>query len=260
MKCNDIVYLNSASSLKFALLRAKEHIDFTTCSDVTLVKLEQIEKEKKFSIKREIMFACKELLTLKTTDNQIRWGIGITPLIKKMFIKQTCKLIDDFYNNADKVSQHYDNHNFIKIEFHRFVGHLVTVAIKQTPATKSEFRAIYAELWELKENKRNNGCLKNKLSRETELTHTKKATKVILPPGAKISKIIEFLYTKKVKERVFDPIIADMHVEYFEALDNNLKWKMRWIHLRGIINLFIAVISKFIFSYIKNILGIINVN
>lgn len=251
----DIVYLDSSDTLKKALLRAKEHIKFIPCSDISLIKLEQIDKENSFSSKREIARVCKKLLTIKTSENQRKWRIAITPEIQALLTKKTHELIDLLYKNADKVSQNNINKNLSKVEFHKYVGNLVETAITTLPSTKSEFKLLYIQIWETREHHKNNLPIKEK-----ELKNTKNNTKVILPPGAGISKIIEFLYTTKVKERVFDPIIADMHVEYFDALDNNQKWKMRWIHLRGIINLIIAGISKSLFSYFKDILAIINTN
>lgn len=82
---------------------------------------------------------------------------------------------------------------------------------------------------------------------------------ILLPPGTRLSIIIEFLYSKKVKERVFDGIIADMQAEYFEALDQGRKWKMRWIHARGIMNVLTAVMAGFSFSFVKKMVEIFKV-
>lgn len=78
--------------------------------------------------------------------------------------------------------------------------------------------------------------------------------KIIRPPGDKFFEVLKFLYTKKVFERVFEPMIADMQEEYFEAMSKKNIWKMRWIHLRGVISLLIAVVYNPVVSLVKKFL------
>lgn len=75
--------------------------------------------------------------------------------------------------------------------------------------------------------------------------------KIEYPPGMYVSKVLGFLFSKKVQERVFDSILADMQEEYFEALDKGYKWKMRWIHIRGIICVLTTVMSQLPVSLVK---------
>ena len=77
--------------------------------------------------------------------------------------------------------------------------------------------------------------------------------KIIRPPGDKLFNILEFLYTKKNFERIFEPMIADMQEEYFEALSAKRIWKTRWIHLRGIISLLVAITYHPTVSLMKRI-------
>jgi hypothetical protein len=42
----------------------------------------------------------------------------------------------------------------------------------------------------------------------------------------------EFLYSKKTKKEVFEPIFVDWQEEYFEALSKKQIWKSRWINVR----------------------------
>jgi hypothetical protein len=51
---------------------------------------------------------------------------------------------------------------------------------------------------------------------------------VARPPGARLHEWASFLYSNKTRERVFDPMLADMREEYFEALAKGRKWKARW--------------------------------
>ena len=87
-----------------------------------------------------------------------------------------------------------------------------------------------------------------------------KTTDIIMPPGTYFSKIIGFIYSKKSKERIFDPIISDMHQEYFEALDQGRKWKMHWIHIRGIMNILIATIYDLPFFVLDKIINILKIS
>ena len=68
-------------------------------------------------------------------------------------------------------------------------------------------------------------------------------TNIIYPPGSSLIKIISFLFAKKTVDRIFESIIADMNVEYFDALDNGFEWKARWIHFRGVLTVFSKAIT-----------------
>jgi hypothetical protein len=56
---------------------------------------------------------------------------------------------------------------------------------------------------------------------------------IVIPPGSKLLTIAEFFYSKKTYTLHFEPIVADMQREYFEALYEKRVWKARWIHIRG---------------------------
>ncbi len=58
-------------------------------------------------------------------------------------------------------------------------------------------------------------------------------TKLSLPPGTTILRISRFIYTQKTFNRIFEPTIADMREEYFEAIQNEEKLKAKWINIRG---------------------------
>ncbi len=78
-----------------------------------------------------------------------------------------------------------------------------------------------------------------------------KTRNIVYPPGMYISIILGFLFSKKMKERVFDPMLSDMQEEYFEALDKELKWKVHWIYIRGIASILVALISQLSISIVK---------
>ena len=92
--------------------------------------------------------------------------------------------------------------------------------------------------------------------RRKKLKESIRSHNIVLAPGIKISRVIGVLFTKKIKERVFDQIIADMQLEYFEAFDKKLKWEARWIHYRGIFYVLMVAVTRlplFLFDIIIKI-------
>ena len=63
----------------------------------------------------------------------------------------------------------------------------------------------------------------------------KTGPRLILPPGARLRNVIHVIYPPKIAERVFDQIIADMRLEWEEAMLHDQKWLARWIQLRGVL-------------------------
>ena len=63
----------------------------------------------------------------------------------------------------------------------------------------------------------------------------KTGPRLILPPGARLRNMLHVIYPPKIAERVFDQIIADMRLEWEEAMAHNQKWLARWIQVRGVL-------------------------
>jgi len=57
------------------------------------------------------------------------------------------------------------------------------------------------------------------------------APSIFAAPGSLLLRIAEFFCTKKSFEQVYSPIIADMWLEYFTALNAGRIWKARWMRL-----------------------------
>lgn len=55
---------------------------------------------------------------------------------------------------------------------------------------------------------------------------------IVRPPGLLIDRFARFIFKKKTYERVFQPIIVDMRLEYFESLSEGRRWHARWVSLR----------------------------
>jgi len=143
----EVVFLDTSGCLQKALLKARGLIEFVACSDVSQLKIDQIDKQIPDSPRREIARACKQLLTMKAPHGKRRWGVGITPVIEKMLKNKTCELIDSMYENSELVVHHTKQAGFVEVGFARFVGHLVAVAITVLPSTKKELSRLYYEIW-----------------------------------------------------------------------------------------------------------------
>ncbi|MGE0456021.1 MAG: hypothetical protein AB7O37_21975 [Vicinamibacteria bacterium] len=52
------------------------------------------------------------------------------------------------------------------------------------------------------------------------------------PPGVVILNVADFICSPRTLERVVAPIVADLQLEYFNALEQKRPWKARWIRVR----------------------------
>lgn len=165
----EMVYLDAPSDLRHALEKAREYIEFLPCSDVSQLKIDEIDIHEPFSTRREIARACKQLLSMKVPHGQRHWGVSITPNIEKMLLKKTYSLIDCMHQEAERASHYYKQAKFIEVEFTRYVGHLVSVAIQLLPSTKGELIRVYNEIWLKRERDR---CFpSNKSQKQRDLFH-----------------------------------------------------------------------------------------
>jgi len=76
------------------------------------------------------------------------------------------------------------------------------------------------------------------------------------PPGSLMQSLAEFLCSRKSYEQVAKPIIADLQVEYFEALTQRRKFKALYIRCRYFCSFCIALglislIKKFVEAWRK---------
>lgn len=67
--------------------------------------------------------------------------------------------------------------------------------------------------------------------------------RLILPPGARIRDVLHVIYSPKTAERVFDQIIADMRLEWQEAMIHDQQWLARWVRIRGVLTVLITMVS-----------------
>lgn len=65
--------------------------------------------------------------------------------------------------------------------------------------------------------------------------------RLVMAPGSRVLSVIRVVYSPAAIDRVFEPIVADWRVEYFEALKNESKWKARWISARYSMTLLKAI-------------------
>lgn len=57
--------------------------------------------------------------------------------------------------------------------------------------------------------------------------------KIYRAPGWTLRHIAQFIFTKKHYERVFEPQLSDMEIEYQQALQVGAIWRARWVVIRG---------------------------
>ena len=151
----EMVYLDTPQRLRQALDKAKKSIEFLPCADVSQFKLDEIDEHKTFSVRREIARSCKQLLSMKVPHGHRHWGISITPSIEAMLMNKTHRLIDFMHSEAERASKYYRETQFCKVEFTRYVGHLVSVAIQLLPSSREELNRIYNEIWLKRERDKN---------------------------------------------------------------------------------------------------------
>ena len=63
----------------------------------------------------------------------------------------------------------------------------------------------------------------------------KTGPRLILPPGAWLRNVLHVIYPPKTAERVFDQTIADMRLEWEEAMIHDQKWLAGWVRVRGVL-------------------------
>lgn len=59
-------------------------------------------------------------------------------------------------------------------------------------------------------------------------THT-----LTVPPGVRLRGVLDFIYSRRTMERVFEPALADMQAEWLDAVVAGRQWKARWVRFRG---------------------------
>ena len=71
-------------------------------------------------------------------------------------------------------------------------------------------------------------------------TKERNEPRLMLPPGARIRAILHTIYPRKTAERVFDQTIADMQLEWQEAIIHGRKEQARWVQVRGVLTVFLT--------------------
>ena len=71
----------------------------------------------------------------------------------------------------------------------------------------------------------------------------KTGPRLILPPGAGLRDMLHVIYSPKTAEEVFDQTIADMQLEWQEAMLHDQKRLAHWVRVRGVLTVFLAVLA-----------------
>lgn len=73
-------------------------------------------------------------------------------------------------------------------------------------------------------------------------------------PGVALLSLVKFFYSPETVEYRFEPIIADWHFEYFNALELKELWKARWISIRYTCRFIAAMGLSQLLSFIRDFL------
>jgi hypothetical protein len=68
--------------------------------------------------------------------------------------------------------------------------------------------------------------------------------KLLVPPGARARRALEWLFTKKTMTNVFEPILADMQAEWMAAMIAKQDGRAKWIAVRGMLSLGRALVAE----------------
>lgn len=97
--------------------------------------------------------------------------------------------------------------------------------------------------------------LDKKVSRRSDRSGRAAQMQLAMPPGMWLNRITRFLLTARAHKLYVEPSIADMHLEYYDALKRNEFWHARWIALRVWFLVVPAVIWGFLADFIAKTLG-----
>ena len=92
-----------------------------------------------------------------------------------------------------------------------------------------------------------------RLNRTTE----RGGARIYKPPGSLLRSIADFFFSKKTFEAVFEQTVADLQLEYIEALSHRRRWKALWVWMRGVYTFWAAFIEQLPIPLLKRISGLL---
>lgn len=99
------------------------------------------------------------------------------------------------------------------------------------------------DLFSILESEKRLRKLRKELRRLSPRIHT--------PPGSHLARFADFIFSKRVYETVFVPVLRDIFDEYCEALNRGRLWKAKWVCLRGHWSFWSAVLAQAPVSAVK---------
>jgi hypothetical protein len=78
--------------------------------------------------------------------------------------------------------------------------------------------------------------------------------RLVRPPGYSLFRAAEFLCARRTVDLVFQPLLSDIEIEYFEALADGRRIKAIWVKLRGQWSLISAMLALLPKSLIRALL------
>lgn len=75
--------------------------------------------------------------------------------------------------------------------------------------------------------------------------------RIHLPPASGVRRVLAFVCTKKVMSRVFDPVIAEIQNEWYEAVRDGRERLAGWVFVRGLIIVLWTVLFYVVMSFAR---------
>jgi hypothetical protein len=88
-------------------------------------------------------------------------------------------------------------------------------------------------------------------SKVPAISRSLKRSPIVKAPGTILLEICNFLFSPKVMEQTFKPLVADWRYELFEAMKDGQKWKSRWISVSYRYKFIMAMGLSKVFSLLK---------
>jgi hypothetical protein len=71
-----------------------------------------------------------------------------------------------------------------------------------------------------------------------------RSARIVRPPGYLLYRVAELVFSERTCQRIFEPILADLHFEYFRLLEAGHAWRARFAIVRGCYAFVRAFVSR----------------
>lgn len=86
---------------------------------------------------------------------------------------------------------------------------------------------------------------------------TRATRSIRYPPGIHMARLAKWVFPRKMYEQIYEPQIADMRLEYYEALREGAEWKAKWIRAYYMIAFAKTIVASIPVRLIKVVLELL---